>query len=308
LEKSAMTFIGNLMHKNPNCMYCGNVTGVQSRGKTTTGKRRFYCKTCDKMFNDSGVPKILLLDIETSHIIFKAWDTGDQYLRPNQIVRDWFIICWSAKWLFGENVISDVLTSKEAIKGDDKRLLKGIHQLLSDCNVVITQNGDYFDLRKLNWRFIKHGFPPNNHYISIDTLKKSRQVADPTSHGLGYVMTELGLDGKSEVDDKDWLRAEDGDKASLEKLSKYCSQDVLSQEDWYLVLRPWMKTHPNLAPYMEMYQTTNDEKICPRCLQPNNDAKFSKLWLSNAGKWYKRTNCAHCGCVIRISLAKFKEE
>jgi hypothetical protein len=148
---------------------------------------------------------------------------------------------------------------------------------------------------------------PNNHYLSIDTLKKSRQVVDPTSHGLNYVSQALGFSEKEETNNEDWLKAEDGDTISIEKLSHYCTHDVEMLEDWYITLRPWMKTHPNLAPYMELYQTSEDEKICPKCLQTLSDAKFSKTWLSLAGKWYKRTNCSHCGSVIRVSLTKFKE-
>jgi hypothetical protein len=37
-------------------------------------------------------PKILILDIETSRMIFGAWACGKQYLGPDQIIKDWIVL------------------------------------------------------------------------------------------------------------------------------------------------------------------------------------------------------------------------
>jgi hypothetical protein len=208
--------------------------------------------------------------------------------------------------LFDPKTVSGVVTPKESLARDDERVVTGIHGLLAQAHIVITQNGDKFDIRKLQWLFAKYGLPANNKYHSIDTLKKSRQVFAPMSHGLDYVGQEMGFGGKSPMTEQDWFDAEGGDKKALTKMSSYCSDDVYHLEDWYLILRPWMKTHPNLAKYVEMYQELSpDETKCPRCLNVIHKSKFTSKWRSAAsGKLYSSGSCGHCGTQLRIAYQK----
>lgn len=288
-----------------NCIHCGSGNTIK-RGSTKAGDPRRVCKDCKKWFAGEGAPRILLLDIETSHIHATLWDKGDQYVRPSQITKSWFILCWSAKWLFEDKVMSDVVTSKESLARDDKRVVTSIHKLMDQAHFIITQNGDKFDLKKLNWRFLKHGLAPNNHYHSIDTLKKARQLLSTLSLGLDEVGQELGFGGKYPMVEQDWYDAEAGMSSALKKMSTYCAGDVWRLEDWYLILRPWMKTHPNLAPYVDMYrELQEDETICSRCLNTIHKAKFSRKWRSPvSGKLYKNGSCPHCGTQLRISVTK----
>ena len=287
-----------------NCIHCGS-GNTQKRGKNENGKPRTYCKDCTKWSRGEGAPRILLLDIETSHIHATLWDKGDQYVRPSQITQSWFILCWSAKWLFDEKVLSDVVTPKESLARDDRRVVTSIHKLMDQAEFIITQNGDWFDLRKLNWKFLKYQLPPNNHYYSIDALKKARQFLSPISLGLDEAGKELGFGEKDLMTERDWYEAEAGNKSALKKMSKYCDGDVWNLESWYLILRPWMKTHPNLAAYVDMYRDLEeDETTCPRCLAPINKSKFSKKWRTPAGRLYKSGSCPHCLAQLRISITK----
>jgi len=295
-----------------NCIHCGSANTKKNGFLKHSKRQDNYCKDCKKRFSGfgdiPGAPKILLFDLETSHILARIWDTGDQYVRPDQITSSEYILCWSAKWLFGDTVSEEYVTPKESLLRDDKRIVVKLHKLLSEADIVITQNGDKFDIRKIQWKFLKYGLAPNNKYHSIDTLKKSRQLFDPISHGLDNVARDLGFGEKSPTTEQDWFDAEAGDKKALEKLSKYCTNDIYLLEDWYLLLRPWMKTHPNLAPYIDMYrELENDETTCPRCLNVLHVGVFNKKWYSMAtGKQYQSGACGHCGTQLRIS--KEKEE
>lgn len=288
-----------------NCIHCGS-GNTRLKGHNRNGSQRNHCKDCTKGFTGTGIPKILLFDIETSHILARIWDTGDQYIRPNQITASEFIICWSAKWLFGNKAFAEYVTPKEALARDDQRIVVKLHKLLSEADIVITQNGDKFDIRKIQWKFLKYNLPPNNKYHSIDTLKKSRQLFDPISHGLDNVAQDLGFGSKSETSEQDWFDAEAGSKKALEKLSKYCTNDIFLLEDWYLLFRGWMKTHPNLAKYVDMYrEIRDDEEICPRCLNTLHKGIFNKKWRSSAtGKLHSAGACTHCGTQLRITYDK----
>lgn len=285
------------------CPSCGS-TKVIKKGHNRSGTNRNYCKDCKQGFTGKGVPRILLFDIETSHSIFRLWDKGEQYVRADQCVSPWFVICWSAKWLFGNKVISAKVTPSEALARDDKRIVTQLHSLLAQTDIVITQNGDKFDIKKLQWRFLLHRLPPNNRYHSVDTLKASRSLISPLSHGLDYVATQMGFGAKSPMVEQDWIDAENGNSQALSKMSKYCDNDVCILEDWYLYLRPWMKTHPNLAKYVDMYrELAPDEETCPRCLATLHTGIFTESWRSKAsGKRYEMGSCPHCGTKLRMNI------
>lgn len=288
-----------------NCIHCGSAN-TRKDGKLVGGGQRRECKDCKKWFSGNGAPRVLLFDIETSHIEFRGWQVGEQYVRPNQVTKTWFTICWSARWLFGDKVFSEAVTPKEALARNDERIVRKLHKYMDEADVVVTQNGDRFDITRMNWLFMKYGLPPNNKYHSIDTYKKSKNLIDNgVSKGLDYVMTELGFGSKSPTEEEDWIKAEAGDAKSIKKLSDYCTNDIYLLEDWYLKLRPWMKTHPNLAPYLDMYyELEDDEGRCPRCLHVLNYSLFNKKWVTPAGVSYKSGSCSHCGSLLKLNRRK----
>lgn len=208
--------------------------------------------------------KILILDIETSQMITKVWQLrGNEYIEPSRIIDDWFMICWSAKWLFGNDILHDRLTGKEAKNRDDKRICQSIWKLLDECDIVIAHNGDQFDIKKLNTRFLKHGLNHPSYYRSIDTLKVAKKEFRISSNKLDYICRFLGLDTKIETGGIGlWDSCETGDEKSLKKISRYCDNDVRILEELYLSLRPYIKNHPNLELYV-------DEAVCPNCGSKN---------------------------------------
>ena len=119
--------------------------------------------------------KVLLLDIETAPMEVYVWGLYKQRISHTNIIKDWNIICWSAKWLNDSDYKGDCLTPKESIERNDKRILQSIWNLLEKADVVIGHNVERFDLRKLNARFKYHGINPPTPYQTIDTLKHSRR-------------------------------------------------------------------------------------------------------------------------------------
>jgi len=235
---------------------------------TNTNKhsiKRLFCKVCSAYYEKLDAPKVLLFDIETSRTETTVWRMGEQRVGWKQITKPEFIISWSAKWLFNPESMAGVVTPKEAKKRDCKRIIKDIHSLLDKADCVITHNGDRFDIKKLNWYFIKFGLRPNNRYKSIDTLKEYRKVSAPPSVALDYLAQELGYDGKHDTDMSLWERCEAGDQEALNQMSDYNTNDVFITENIYLRVRGWMKTHPNFAMYLDMYQDLEEgEYKCPR--------------------------------------------
>jgi len=286
------------------CLHCGSAD-VKEHRVDRHSMTRLYCKECRKYSKKFGAPKILLLDIESSKGVFRIYRTGKQYVSWKNIEKEPYVTGWAAKWLFDSEMHSCFVRPAEAKKRNERRVVKELYQLMNQADMIITHNGDKFDLRQLNMRFIKYGLMPNNRYLSVDTLKKAKQILDAQSYSLEYLLQYYNLSPKMERGDTD--AAEDGDKVALLEDEKYCRQDVWGLEELYLLLRGWMKTHPNMSVYYEMYHPLGEgENYCPRCLHVVTRFKFTRFWRTPQGTLYRSGNCPHCGAVLR-KARKYKK-
>lgn len=85
--------------------------------------------------------KILVLDIETSPLKAYVWKRWKENIALDQTISEWFMICWSAKWLDDDVVFGECLTPEEIKNEDDSRITSILWSLLDECNVVIAHNG-----------------------------------------------------------------------------------------------------------------------------------------------------------------------
>lgn len=184
--------------------------------------------------------KILVFDIESSLSIFSAFSTGYQYLSYKNLIQDYYLVSWGAKWLGEDEVYSDVLTSRESKKGNDKRILKGLWKLIDEADIVIGHNSDKFDLKKVNTRFILNGMslprPPDK---TIDTLKLARKVFSFSSNRLDDLCKMFNLKAKegNEEGYELWLKCLKGNKQALIDMENYNRNDVVITENLYHILK-----------------------------------------------------------------------
>jgi len=199
-------------------------------------------------------PKILVFDIETSPIEALVWNVWDENIQPDRLLKDWNVICWSAKWLDGSRMFSDRLTSKEAIAGDDKRIVKSLRDMLDEADIVVAHNGDKFDIRKIQTRFLFHNMPFPSAYESFDTLKVCRREFGITYNKLDYVCSFLGLKGKMSTGGQElWNSCRLGNVQSLLKMSRYCDNDVRILESLFKRLIPYIRTNPKKWGVLQKY-------------------------------------------------------
>lgn len=203
---------------------------------------------------------VLLLDIETSLMEAYVFDIKDQYIAPGDVKKDWHILAFGSKWLNEKKV-----TYEETRNGDDKKLLKSLWELLDKADVVITQNGVNFDSKKINARFMLHGFPPPKPYVHFDTYRLTKKVAAFTSHSLEYLTSKLCVKYKktshSDFPGKRlWIECSKGNPKAWKAMRKYNIDDVLSLEELYLKIRAWA---PENMP--KIFNMTDNEHECGTC-------------------------------------------
>ncbi len=235
--------------------------------------------------------RILIFDIETAPITGYVWSLFDQNLGLSQIKSDWFILSWAAKWL-GEPASKVVYMDNSKAKNveNDRELVKGLASLLEQADIIITQNGDKFDVRKLNARAAIHGLPPIKVCKSTDTLKESRKVFAFTSHKLEYMTEKLNKKYKKLKHEEYpgfelWKAILNGDKHAWAVMKAYCIHDVLATEELYQNIQGWIKTQ-NLACYVD------DAKLRCRC----GSVRLIKRGMvyTDAGK-FQGYGCLDCG-------------
>ena len=208
----------------------------------------------------ADLPNILIFDIETAPMEVYVWGLYKQRISHENVIEDWFVLSWSAKWLFSAETMGDIVTPEEALNGDDKRVCESMWQLFESADIVCAHNGKGFDIRKLNSRWILHKQPPPSPYQVIDTLVESRKMAAHSSHRLDYLGQIMHNKGKIATDYGLWKRCKKGDPEALDYMHKYNKEDVLLLEEVYLSMRGWIKSHPNVGLYME-----TDEPVCANC-------------------------------------------
>lgn len=262
--------------------------------------RRYLRLVNNKRGKQNKIPKILLIDIETAPMICTVWGLYKQRIHHQNKLYDWFILSWSAKWLNDSKILSDVVTSSEAINKDDKRIMESMWDLLEESNVVLAHNGDRFDVRKINYRFLINGMKPTTPYQTIDTLKVAKRHFASSAYNLDYLCNELGLRVKIDTDYKLWKDCLEGNSTALKEMERYNKQDVLALEDLYMILRPWIRSHPNIGLYTEL-----DVPVCSNC--GSEDLIWKGYYYTPAGR-FRSGRCNNCGAIFRSRYSDLTKE
>jgi uncharacterized protein YprB with RNaseH-like and TPR domain len=241
--------------------------------------------------------KVLFLDIETAPMVSYTWGRWQQNIGLEQTVSEWYILSWSAKWGGDDLVLSGVLTTKEAISEDDSRIMIDLWNVLNQADVVISHNGLRFDHKKINTRFILNGLPPTRPFRIIDTLKIVKENFAFSSNKLDNLLIQFGLDRKLKTEFKLWKDCMNGDSESLKKMSEYNDMDVITLEQAFIKLKPWVKNFPHYA----LYNNIEDNHICPTCGSKSLLEDGSYTTVANKYKLYR---CGSCGSISRNRKAE----
>lgn len=235
-------------------------------------------------------PKVLVFDLETSPNLGYVWQKWQQ-----DVIRfkeEWQLLSFSYKWLderkasaLGQNTLSE------------EQLVRELHRLFDEANVLIAHNARKFDVRKANAKFLEYGLPPPSPYKVVDTLVEVRRYFNLNSNKLDDIGTLLKVGNKVHHEGFDlWLKCMGGDKKAWKVMLEYNKQDVVLLEKVYLKLRPWMSTHPN---YGDLSQA---DGLCPKC--GSCDLERRGFTLSRSGS-KQRFQCRSCsGWCNEASLKK----
>lgn len=237
-------------------------------------------------------PRILTLDIETAPIESYTWGLWDQNVAVQQIKTEWSVISYAAKWFNQSRVIYSDTSGRGVSKiRDDKAILGEIWKLLDEADIVVAQNGNSFDIKKINARLLMHGYGPYSPIRVIDTLSAARQHFGFTSNKLEW-MTKWLTDHPKNLHKEFpgfelWIQCMADNPKAWKWMKRYNIDDVLGTEKLYKRLRPWIAQHPNLGAYQ-----TGEALACPKCGGHDLTKQGSRITQQGAYQQYK---CKGCG-------------
>ena len=232
--------------------------------------------------------KILLFDIETMATLGYVWGRYEQDVISEE--KEWYMLCYCAKWLDKKQVIRKGLPDFSLYKRDkenDRELVKSLWQLFDEADIIIAHNGNSFDIKKSNAKFIEHGLLPPSLYKTIDTKLVAKSNFKFDSNKLDDLGIYLGLGRKLHTGGFElWKSCARGDMKAWKKMLDYNAQDVILLEKVYLKMQGWVKNPPDRR---VLHRKMNS---CPSCNSNNTSKRGFHLTITVKKQ---RNQCMLCG-------------
>jgi hypothetical protein len=245
----------------------------------------------------SSKPRIILWDIETVQNLAAVFRlTQNDYIQPSNIVQERYIVTASWKELGSDKVHSvSILDDPKRFKKDhhdDLYVCKTLHDVLSGADVIIAHNGDMYDIKFTEGRFLIHDLEPLPPITKIDTLKAARDRFLLNANNLDYLAQLLRVGKKVKTDAELWLRVLRGQQAAIKEMLAYNKKDVLLLEKVFLKLQPYIANHVN----RQLFGGDG----CPRC----GSTKIQSRGVHRAvTQIYNRFQCQSCFGWFRTTKA-----
>jgi DNA polymerase elongation subunit (family B) len=245
--------------------------------------------------------KTLTLDIETSPHLCYSFQTWNTNIMPVQVIDPTRVVSVAAKWQHKKKVIFlseyEGFAPVEGMTREECHLdmVQQVFDLMDEADVVVTYNGDKFDLPHLAREF-HLAFGPQKKpspYASVDLYKVIKKNEVWLSHKLAYITSRLRLSGK--MDNSGWalwkgILSEDPevrDKAWRE-MRRYNPQDVRTTEELLEECLPYINNLPNPA----LFEDTLTEDILCAC---GSDQVQRRGFAVTKTRRYPRYQCQSCG-------------
>jgi uncharacterized protein YprB with RNaseH-like and TPR domain len=236
-------------------------------------------------------PKILILDIETSPLLGNVWSLWNNNLGLNQLVKDWHIMSWSAKW-YGNDEITYMDQRKAKNIENDSKILKPLWKMMDEADIIVSHNGKSFDIKKLNARFILNGMKPPSSFRNIDTKILAKKHFGFTSNKLAYLTDKLCTKYKKLSHGKYpgqelWTQCLKGNIDAWNEMEEYNKYDVLSLEELYEKLIPWDDSINFTVYFEEDVCSCGSSDFVKNGIYYTNASRFQKYKCNDCGKEYR---------------------
>lgn len=233
------------------------------------------------------MPRTLILDIETAPSLAYVWRFFKENIGSNQVVKNSEIISFASKW-YNEEAI----TYYDTYIYSEKYVLERVLDELNEADIVVAHYGSKFDIPRIRARALVHGMKPPSPFKIVDTKMVASKEFNFEANNLKHLANVLGcapkLDHNKFPGFELWAQCMKGNKEAWEELKTYNIQDVLTLEEIYTKMLPWITNHPNHG----VYNGEGEKVVCPKC--GSESVQRRGFHYTAVGK-YQRYQCNGCG-------------
>jgi len=248
----------------------------------------------DSMERTTRPPRILIYDIETSYNLGSTWGKWQQNVM--HFVEQKHLFCFAYKW-YGEpdseiKVVgqTDFARAYKRNQRDDRQVAQELHRLFDEADVIVAHNGNSFDQKETQTRFLVHGLPKTSPYKQVDTKLVARRNFRMNSNSLNDIGKMLGLGKKlPHFGFEMWQEIyENRDPEMWQTMRDYNVQDVVLLNSVYerFLTGGWIDNHPNMA------IITGRLDSCPKCGTSGRMMKRGIVTSNTVA--YQQYQCGHC--------------
>lgn len=232
-------------------------------------------------------PKILTVDIETSPNLADVWQLFNQNVGLSQLRQSTRMLCFAAKWHHEKQVIF-----KSEFHDGVSEMVNEAWRLLDEADILITYNGNGFDIPHLKREFVLAGLPPPSPFDSIDLLRKVKKEFRFASNKLDHVSAQILGKRKLKHEGHDlWVKCMAGDEKAWARFRRYNIQDVRLTERLYDAILPWISAHPHVGlyrdPSVNSCANCGSDDLKPRGYSYTKISVYPRFCCGNCGKWSK---------------------
>ena len=128
----------------------------------------------------------------------------------------------------------------------EKQMLVPMWKLMDQADIIIGQNSNSFDIKKLNAKFLEYKMGAPSEYRKIDTMRMAGKHFSFVSRKLEYMSKKFCkikklTHGKFPGQEL-WNACKRGNKQAWIEMQRYNKQDVLATEELFIVLAEFDKT------------------------------------------------------------------
>jgi len=224
--------------------------------------------------------KILIIDIESKPNMVYTWGLWNQNIGTSQIIEPGGMICFAAKWLG-----SDEIAFYSDFSDGHESMVRAAFEMLSEADIVVTYNGDRYDIKRLNNEFLLNGLGKPKPFHSIDLYKVNKKQFDLPSRKLDYIAQASGVGAKVANSGFDlWVRCMANDPEAWAEMEEYNRGDITVTEALYVKLLPWLTNIPHRGMWA-------DDEVCPYCGHAERTEKGETTTLNQTYPLFQCENC-----------------
>jgi DNA polymerase elongation subunit (family B) len=233
-------------------------------------------------------PRILTIDIETRPAQVYVWDIFRPFIGVDQIIDPGGVMCFAAKWHGQKKPIF----FSDWDDGHDV-MVKAAFEFFNEADVVVTYNGDDFDIRHLNTEFALAGKGEYEEFKSVDLYKIVKRRERHLSHKMLYIARRKNL-GAQKLDAggfQTWVDLSSPDekvrKRAQRAMRRYNIGDIFTTEEMFDDQRSHIK-----LPHIALYSEELDGGLT--CPEGHSDFEKRGFRRTNTRR-YQRYQCRDCG-------------